>query len=63
MTHGNQGINEKRVATHNAHAGLRKLNKWELSIFPFHWRARQPDRRPAQVRQVSATIAFAQIKI
>ena len=38
MTHDNQGINEKRVATHNAHAGLRKLNKWELNIFPFHWK-------------------------
>ena len=38
MTHDNQGINEKRVATHNAHAGLRKLNKQEVTIFPFQWK-------------------------
>ena len=38
MTHDNQGINESRVAKHNAHAGLRKLNKQEVTIFPFQWK-------------------------
>ena len=34
-THDNQGINEKRVASHNSHFGARNLNKKNFSIFPF----------------------------
>ena len=34
-THDNQGINEKRVASHNSRFGFRSLNKGNVSIFPF----------------------------
>ena len=36
-THDNQGINEKRVASHNSRFGFRSLNKGTVTIFPFSY--------------------------
>ena len=36
-THDNQGINEKRVASHNSRFGCRHLNKGQITIFPFNF--------------------------
>ena len=36
-THDNQGINEKRVASHNSRFGFRSLNKHMVTIFPFSY--------------------------
>merc|ERR1712032_421581 len=39
MSH-EMAINDSRVNWHNSHVGLRDMNKKNMSIFPFNWRAK-----------------------